>query len=196
MVDLEYSDRPTTQEDELCYGVCRSCGMRICRPYNVGQRGMHAAVICDDCFLHAALAYQCKETNMHEIARQFGIAPQTVRSKFARLGIKDATAFRKNARRANHTEGARMRRSISTLAYRKTARGIEQLRDKNHRGYIKHQERNKEYSRQYYSQNKQRAAEYKREYYKRNRQRILEQAREYRLHKVKEREFANGVNTA
>lgn len=140
------SEADTTRPEELCYGVCRSCGMRICRPYNVAQTGMKSAVVCDDCWMSAALAYERKETSQSEIARQLGINRASVREKFIHFGLLDDYAYlvqrrRKSKRfRTHYPERA----AAATTAWNNTERGREQLQSAAYKAYHREYEQRPE----------------------------------------------------
>jgi hypothetical protein len=86
-MDLGYTG-PRLVDGEFCYGrLCRSCGMEICRPANVRQYGMRDAVVCDRCWMSAAVAFKAGDTTVKGIARELNVHPKTVRLKFGRAGV-------------------------------------------------------------------------------------------------------------
>lgn len=170
----------------LCYGVCQSCGMLICRPANVSQVGMRQAKVCDECWLSAALTYQRKETSLNEIARQFGVNSASVAAKLGRFGVcslppsfrKGNTITAENSKRSYQRR--REQRDAETYAYRQTERGREQLREFYRRRNQKPER--KEYGHEYWRRPEVKA-------------RQAERGRLRYQRKKLEREFANGAIT-
>jgi hypothetical protein len=118
--------------DVLCNGrLCRHCGKSICRPKAWRQTGMHAAVVCDQCWFDLGVSWKMGLISQRGLADLLGISRHSVQEKFSRTGfISSSIAFSQNRSKMRRHQKPQVREAnaVYRANYVRTERGREAVR--------------------------------------------------------------------